>query len=113
MKPNKSEKEKQANKYEREQSEQKSIMIGEIWKRKTPKIRKLKMQLYKRKNVKRTILQRTNLKNDNSETDLDAQPGPVNQVRSTRSGPKAHMEGGMAIRVYTWLCSVANKYKYK
>ena len=81
----------------------------------------------KRKNRKSKHLKRNILKKDNSETDLDGQPGPVNQARSTKSGQPGPVNqvsgqsgpvnqgrserghwGGRAILVCTWLCSVAN-----
>ena len=72
----------------------------------------------------------TILEKDNSETDLDVQPGPVGQpgrvnyVWSTRSSqpgsvnqfrstqPESQRGGARTILVYTWLCSVANKNIY-
>ena len=48
-----------------------------------------------RSNLKRTILKRINLERGNSETDPDGQPGLVNQVQSTRSGPNAELGRGV------------------
>ena len=58
---------------------------------------------------KRAVLKSRNLKKDNSETDLDGQPDPVQTTRS----PNPNMRGGgRAILVYTWLRSVANDIIY-